>query len=203
MVNVGNSCKRPAVAEVPVPVPSRRENVNPRARAERMLRGRSHSDPQLRQTAEQYEHGQYAQPRPIHSQKHPSSRDSPSKSSRDRDRSAHRDKGKDRVEDKNGYHRSTPRRTSGSGSSQNMVKGTTSHAAKAIAMIDAAGSKKGHKDHDDHNYATYPGIRQAPMSPGQRTFKKLLGRGEETVEKSEKSNKKSKKQTSTRSHKVG
>ena len=83
-----------------------------------------------------------------------------------------------------------------------MLKGTTSHAAKAIAMIDAVGSKeKGYRD-DDYNYATYPGVRQTPMSPGQRTFKKLLGRGGETAEKSEKPNKKSKKQTSTRSHKV-
>jgi len=207
MVNVESSHKRPPIPEEPVPVPSRRENVNPRARAQRMLRGRSHSDPQLRQTAEQYEYDQSAQPRPNHSQKHPGSRDSPSKSSRkssrDRDRSARRDKGKDRAENGNGHHRPRPRRISGSGSSQNMLKGTTSHAAKAIAMIDAVGSKeKGYKDNQDYSYATYPGIRQAPMSPGQRTLNKLFGRGGETVEKPEKSSKKSKKHTSTRSHKV-
>ena len=204
MVNVENSHKRPPVMEEAVPVPSRREAVDSRARAQRMVRGRSHSDPQLRQTAERHEHEQYARPRPNHSQKHSSSRDNPSKSSRDRDRNGHKDKDKDRAENRNGHHRSSPRRTSGSGASQNMLKGTTSNAAKTIAMIDAVGSKeKGYRDNDDYNYATYPGVRQTPMSPGQRTFKKLLGRRGETVESSEKkSSKKSKKQISTRSHKV-
>jgi len=203
MVNVENSHRRPPVVEEAVPVPSRREDAKHRARAQRMVRGRSHSDPQLRQTAEQHEYDQYSRPRPNYSQKHSSSRDSPSKSSRDRDRSGHRDKDKDRAENGNGHHRPSPRRTPESASSQNMLKGTTSHAAKAIAMIDAVGSKeKGYRD-DDYNYATYPGVRQAPMSPGQRTLKKLLGRGGETVEKSEKKpSKKSKKQTSTRTHKV-
>jgi len=202
MVNVENSHKRPPIVEEAVPVPSRREDVNPRARAQRMVRGRSHSDPQLRQTAEQHEHDQYSRPHPTYSQKHSNSRDSPSKSSRDRDRSGHKDKDRDRTENRNGHHRPSPRRTPGSSSSRDVLKGTTSHAAKAIAMIDAVGSKeKGYRD-DDYNYATYPGVRQTPMSPGQRTFKKLLGRGGETVEKSEKPSKKSKKQTSTRSHKV-
>jgi len=201
MVNVENSHKRPPIAEEVVPVASRREDVIPRSRAQKMLRGRSHSDPQLRQTAEQHERGQYARPRPNHSQKQPSSQERPSKHSRDRDRSGHKDK--DRAEDKNGYHRPSSRRTPGSGSSQNVSKGTTSHAAKAIAMIDAVGSKeKGYRDNDDYNYATYPGVRQTPMSPGQRTLKKLFGRGD-TVEKSEqKSSSKSKKHVSSRSHKV-
>ncbi|KAF9654343.1 hypothetical protein BDM02DRAFT_3158103 [Thelephora ganbajun] len=202
MVNVESSHKRPPVTEEAVPVPpapSRREDANPRTRAQRMLRGRSHSDPQLRQTAEQHEHGQYARPRPSYSQRNLSSRESPPKSSRDRDRSGHKDK--DRDEHRNGHHR--PARISGSGSSQNVLKGTTSHAAKAIAMIDAAHarSKKDYRNNDDDKYATYPGVRQTPMSPGQRALKKLLGRGD-TVEKSEKPSRKSKKHASTRSHKV-
>ena len=196
MVNVEPSRKRPPVTEEAVPVPSRREKANPQARAQRMVRGMSHSDPQLCQTAEQHEASQYARPRPSYSQTNPSSRDSPPRSSRDRDRSGHKDK--QRVEIGNGYHRPSPRRTSGSGSSQNMLKGTTSHAAKAIAMIDAAGAKeKGYRDDDDDNYATYPGVRHTPMSPGQ-TLKKLLGRGGDTIEKSEKQSKKSKKHGSTR-----
>lgn len=207
MVNVESSHKRPPIPEEPVPPLPRRESANPRARAPRMLRGRSHSDPQLRQTADQHEDDQYTRPRPNYTQKHSSFRDGPSKSSRDRDRSGHKDKDKDkdRVENRNGHHRPPPRRISGSGSSQNMLKGTTSHAAKAIAMIDATGAKeKGYRDNDDYNnYATYPGIVQTPMSPGQRTLRKLLGRGGDTVETSEKkSSKKSKKHTSTRSHKV-
>ena len=206
MVNVESSHRRPPPTEEIPPVPSRRPDISSRTRAERMLRGMSHSDPQLRQTAEQYEQGQSARPRPSHSQKHSSSRDNPSKSSRDRDRSGRKDKDKDkdRAENRSGSHRPSPRRISGSGSSQNMVKGTTSHAAKAIAMIDAAGAKeKGYRDDDDYNYATYPGVRQTPKSPGQRTLKKLLNRGEDTVEKSEKkSSKKSKKHTSSRSHRV-
>ena len=195
MVNVESSQKRPPVTEA-LPVAPRRENSNPRAHAQRMLRGRSHSDPQLRQTAGQYEDGQYTRPRPHYSQRYPSSRESPPKSSRDRDRSGRKDK--ERAETGNGYHRPSPRRTSGSGSSQNMLKGTTSHAAKAIAMIDAVGSKeKGYRDNGDHDYATYADVRQTPMSPGQ-TLKKLLGRGGETVERSEKQSKKSKKHGSTR-----
>jgi len=202
MVNVESSQKRPPVVEEPVPAVPRRANVNPQVRAQRMLRGRSRSDPQLHQTAEQHENGQYAPLRPNHSQKHLSSRDPPSKSSRDRDRSGSRDK---MVENGNGYRRASTRRTSGSGSSQNALKGTTSHAAKAIAMIDAAGSKEiGYRDDDDdHHYATYPGVRQTPVSPGQRTLRKLLGRGGDTAEKPEKKpTKKSKKRGSTRSHKV-
>ena len=204
MVNVENSHRRPPAAEVPVPVPSRRGGSDSRVRAQRMLRGRSHSDPQLRQTSEQHEHSQYARPRPSYSQKHSGSRDSPSKSSRDRDRSGHREKERDRYDNRNGHHRSSPRHNSGSGSSQNMLKGTTSQTAKAIAMIDAVGSKeKGYRDNDDYNYATYPGVRQTHVSPGQGPLKKFLGRGGETVEKPEKkSSRKSKKQTSTRSHKV-
>ena len=199
MVNVENSQKRPPVVEEPVPVVPRREDVNPRARAQRMLRGRSRSDPQLHQTAEQHGNGQYAPLRPNYSEKNLSSRDGPSKSSRARDRSGSR--GKERAGSGNGYPRPSPRRTSGSGSSQNAVKGTTSHAAKAIAMIDAAGSKeKGYRDDDDDHYATYPGVRQTPMSPGQRTLRKFLGRGADPVEKPEgKPSKKSKKHASTRS----
>ena len=197
MVNVENSYRRPPAPEEPVPVPTRRQEVSSRSRAQRMLRGRSHSDPQLRQAAEQNEQSQHARPRPSQSQKNLSSRDSARKSGRDRDRSGHRDKDNERVGNGNGHHRPTPRRISGSGSSQNMPRGTTSHAAKAIAMIDAAGSKeKGYRD-DDHNYATYPGVGQSSTSPGQRTLKKLLNRGE-TVEKSKKSSKKSKKHTSSR-----
>jgi len=198
MVNVENSQKRRPVVEEPVPVMPRREDVNPQARAQRMLRGRSHSDPQLRQTAEQHENGQYVPLRPNYSQKNLSSRGGASRSSRDRDRSASKDK--DRTGSGNGY-RPSPRRTSGSGSSQNAVKGTTSHAAKAIAMIDAAGAKeKGYRDDDDNHYATYPGVGRSPMSPGQKAFRKLLGRGGDTVEKSEKKpSKKSKKHVSTRS----
>ena len=199
MVNVESSNKRPPAIQEVVPVISRRDDVIPRARAQRMLRGRSRSDPQLHQTSELHESGQYARPRPGHSQKHSTSRDSPPKS---RDRSANKDK--ERVENGIGNHRPSPRRTSGSGSSQNALKGTTSHAAKAIAMIDAAGSKeKGYRNDDDgRNYATYPGIGQSPTSPRQRTLKKLLGRGGDTVEKSEKKPSKSKKRGSTRSNKV-
>lgn len=200
MVNVENSYKRPPITEEPVPVPPRRENVSSRARAQRMVRGRSRSDPQLRQNAEQDEHNQHARPRPSQSQKNLSSRDSPSKSGRDRDRSGQRDR--DRAENRDGHLRPTPRRTSGPNPSQNVSRGTTSHAAKAIAMIDAAGSKKSSRDDDDHHYATYPGIRQNRVSPGRGTLKKLLNKGE-TAEKSEKkSSKKSKKHTSSRSHKV-
>lgn len=198
MVNVESSRKRPPVTEEATRVASRREDVNPRARAERMIRGRSYSDPQLRQTAERHEHDQYGRPRPSYSQRHPSSSDSPSKSSRDRDRGGGNDK--ERAENGNGYHRPSPQRTSGSGSSHNMVKGTTSHAAKAIAMIDAAGAKeRGYLDNDDSNYATYPGIGQTSMSPGRRTLKKLLGRGDAVETKPKK---KSKKHGSTKSHKV-
>ena len=195
MVNVESSYRRPPIAEVPVPVPSKREDVSTRARAQRMVRGRSHSDPQLRQNADQDERGQHARPRPSQSQKNLSSREGGSKYGRERERSGHRDKERERVENKNGVGRPTPRRTSGSNVSQNVAKGTTSHAAKAIAMIDAAESKKGPKDEAEPNYATYPGLR-----PGQRTLKKLLNRGE-TVEKT-KPSKKTKKQTSSRSHKA-
>ena len=201
MVNVENSYKRPPITEEPVPVPSRRGGAGSRTRAERMVRGRSHSDPQLRQNAEQDEHNRRARPRPSQSQKNLISRESPSKSGRDRDRSGHRDKDMDRNEIGNGHHRPTPRRTSGSNPSQNVSRGTTSHAAKAIAMIDAAGSKKSSRDDDDHNYATYPGVRQNPVSPGQRTLKKLLNRGE-TVGKSEKKSSKKPKKHASRSHKV-
>ena len=195
MVNVE---KRPPLMEEPVPVVPRRDDIDPRVRAQRMLRGRSRSDPQLHQTAEQHENGQHAPLRPSRSQRHTSSRGGPSRSRRDRDRSG--SKSKERGENVSGY-RPSPRRTSGSGSSHNAVKGTTSHAAKAIAMIDAAGSKeKGYRDDDENHYATYPGVRQTPMSPGQRALKKLLGRGGDTVENSEKkSSRKSKKHVSTRS----
>jgi hypothetical protein len=200
MVNVENSYKRPPIKEEPVPVPSRRKDVSSRVLTQRMVRGRSYSDPQLRQNSEQDERGQHTRPRPSHSQKNLSSRDNPSKPGRDRDRSGHRDEERDRIEKKN--TRPTPRRTSGSNPSQNVSKGTTSHAAKAIAMIDAAESKKGSRDDDNHNYATYPGIGRNPIVPGQRTSKKLLNKGE-TAEKSEKkSSKKPKKHTSSRSHKV-
>jgi len=204
MVNVENSYRRPPIPEEPVPVPSRREGAGSHTRAQRMVRGRSHSDPQLRQNAEQDERGQHARPRPSQSQKNLSSRDSPSKSGRDRDRGGQKDKERDRTENKSSHHRSTPRRISGSTPPQNVSRGTTSHAAKAIAMIDAAGSKKGSRDADEPNYATYPGIstRQNPASPGQRTLKKLLNKGE-TVDKSDKKpSKKSKKHTSSRSNKV-
>ena len=201
MVNVENSYRRPPITEEPVPVPSRREDVSSRARAQRMVRGRSHSDPQLRQHAEQDERSQHVRPRPTQSQKNLSSRDGPSKSSRERDRSGHRVRDREKVEDGNGHRRTTPRRTSGSNPSQNVSRGTTSHAAKAIAMIDAAESKKSSRDDDDRNFATYPGIRQNPASPGQKTLKKLLNRGG-TVENSERSNKKSKKHASSRSRKA-
>lgn len=196
MVNVENSYKRPPITEEPVPVPSRRGDANSGARAQKMVRGRSHSDPQLRQNGEQDVRGQHTRPRPSQSQKNLSSRDSPPKSGRDRDRSGHKDTV--RAENRDGHHRPIPRRTSGSNTSQNVSRGTTSHAAKAIAMIDAAGSK-GSRNDDDHNYATYPGIRQNPVSSGQRTLKKLLNKGE-TVEK--KSSKKPKMHTSSRSNKV-
>jgi len=203
MVNVENSRKRPPVTEEAVPVPSRREGANPQTRTQRMHRGRSHSDPQLHQTAEQYEHGQSSRSRQNHSQKHSRSRDSPSKSTRDRDRSGHRDKDKDRAENRSGHHRPSPRRISGSSSSQNVLKGTTSHAAKAIAMIDAAGSKEKGYDDGYSSYATYPGIRQTPTLPRRRTLKKLVNKGGDAVEKSEKkSSKKSKKHTSSRSLQV-
>lgn len=201
MVNVESSYRRPPIPEEPVPVPTRRQNSGSKARAPRMLRGRSHSDPQIR--PEQGEQGQHSRPRPSQSQKNLSSRDNPSKSGRDRDRSGHRDrdKDKDRIGNGSTHHRSTPRRPSGSGSSppQSLPRGTTSHAAKAIAMIDAAGSKdKAHRDNDDHHYSTYPNIKQDPVSPRRGTLKKLLNRGE-SVEKSEKkSSKKTKKHTSFR-----
>lgn len=202
MVNVENSYKRPPVPEEPVPVPTQRQNGGSRPRAQRMLRGRSHSDPQFR--PEQNESGQYIRPRPSQSQKNLSSGDNPQKSGRDRDRSGHRDRDRERERDKDrvgngsGHHRPRTRRTSGSNPSQTMPRGTTSHAAKAIAMIDAAGSKeKGYRDNDDPNYATYPGIKQNPASPGQRTLRKLLNRGE-TAEKSEKKSSKKPKYTSSR-----
>jgi len=177
-----------------------------------MLRGRSHSDPQLRQPGEQNERGQHSRARPSQSQKNLSSRDNPSKPGRDRARSGHRERERDRererekdkTDNRNGHHRSTPRRISGSNPSQSVSKGTTSHAAKAIAMIDAAGSKeKGYRDDDDdYNYATYPGIRQTSVTSGQRTLKKTLNKGE-TMEKSEKkSSKKSRKHATSKSHKV-
>ena len=199
MVNVENSSRRPPIAEEPVPVPTRRGEANPRVRAQRMLRGRSHSDPQLRPPGEQNEHDQYSRPRPSQSQKNLGSRDNPSKSGRDRDRSGHRDRerDKDRVDNRTNHYHSMPLRPSGSNPPQNVSKGTTSNAAKAIAMADAATSRE--KDH--HNYTTYPGITQTPISPGQRTLKKLLNRGE-TIEKSKKSSKKSKKHVSSRSHQV-
>lgn len=205
MVNVENSYRRPPVTEEPVPVPSTRRDVDPRARAQRMLRGRSHSDPQLSQTAEQHEHGQHARPRPSQSQKNLSSRDGPSKPNRDRDRSEHRDRDRDRdrdrVENRSGHSRPTPRRTSGSNPSPGTSKGTTSQAAKAIAMIDAAGTKeKGRRDSND-NYSTYPGVKQNPVLPRKRTLKKLLNRGE-PAEKLERKSSKSKKHTSSKPHKV-
>ena len=193
MVNVESSSKRPPVPDEPVPALSRREDSNPRSRSQRMIRARSHSDPQYPPAADQNEHGQHARTRPNSSQRHTSSRDGPSKSSRDRGRNG---KERERSENRDGGHRPSPRRPSGSGSSQNMFKGTTSHAAKAIAMIDAAGSKeKGYRDDDDYGYPTQG---QSPLSPGQGGLKKLLGRAGDTVEKSEKkSSRKSKKNRST------
>ena len=196
MVNVESSHRRPPIMEEPVPVPSRRENVNSHARAQRMVRGRSHSDPQPRQNAEQEERSQHVRPRPSQSQKNLSSRESGSKVARDRERNGQREKERDRSENNNGHHRPTTGRSSGSNPPQSVSKGTTSHAAKAIAMIDAAESKKGSRDNDDHNYATYPGIRR------KRTLKKLLSKGEKMGTPEKKSSKKSKRPTSSRSHKV-